>query len=302
MAVSIPFVRDFEFAYGRCDQVSPLIRRVIANNPGPFTFTGTGVYIVGRGEVAVIDPGPALPEHLEALKTALAGETVTHVLVTHQHADHSPLAHPLARWAGCEVWASGITTVKQLPGDIRLDDEADIGFRPDRTLRSDDLLRGPGWTLEALATPGHTASHTCFLLHEENALFTGDHIMGWSTTVVSPPDGDMQDYFDSLDLVAARAPSVLWPTHGPPVTEPGPFIAAYKAHRLDREAQIVARLEAGDTRINDMVPVMYAAVDQRLWPAAAHSVLAHMERMVRAGLVACDEASPGPVSQYRLAD
>jgi glyoxylase-like metal-dependent hydrolase (beta-lactamase superfamily II) len=301
MAVTIPFVREFEFAYGRCDQVSPLIRRVIANNPGPFTFTGTGVYIVGRGEVAVIDPGPDLPDHFEALKAALAGETVTHVLVTHQHADHSPLAHPLARWAGCEVWASGITTVKQLPGDIRLDDEADIGFRPDHALASGDVLSGPGWTLEAVATPGHTASHTCYHLREENALFTGDHIMGWSTTVVSPPDGDMQDYFDSLDLVAARAPATLWPTHGAPVTDPGPFIAAYKAHRLDREAQILARLEAGDTRINDMVQVMYAAVDQRLWPAAAHSVLAHMTRLVRAGLVTCNEPSPGPASQYAKA-
>lgn len=300
MPVSIPFVRDFAFDYGQVARVSPLIRRIVARNPGPFTFTGTGVYIIGSGQVAVIDPGPDLPEHRAALEAALDGETISHVLVTHQHADHSPLAHPLARHAGCEVWASGIGVTKVLPGEPVLDDEADTGFRPDRVLADGDLVRGPGWTLEAIATPGHTASHLCFALHEENAVFTGDHIMGWSTTVVSPPDGNMGAYLASLERIAARAPDTLWPTHGPPVTDPGPFIAAYTAHRLDREAQILARLSAGDATIQQMVPVMYAAVDQRLWPAAAHSVLAHLIRLVETGAVLCDGPA-GPSARYRLA-
>jgi glyoxylase-like metal-dependent hydrolase (beta-lactamase superfamily II) len=300
MAVTIPYVRDFDFEYGIIQQVSPLIRRIVARNPGPFTFTGTGVYVIGHGEVAVIDPGPDLPEHFAALQEALAGERVTHVLVTHQHADHSPLAAPLARAHGCEVSGSGIGMTKVLPGEMALDEEADAGFRPDRVLADGEAVRGPGWTLEAVLTPGHTASHTCYLLHEENALFSGDHIMGWSTTVVSPPDGDMADYLDSLDKVALRAPSILWPTHGPPVTSPQPFIAAYRAHRLDREDQIMACLEAGHRQIAEMVPVMYAAVDQRLWPAAAHSVFAHLIRLVKTGAVACTGA-PMPGSDYRLA-
>lgn len=301
MAVTIPYVRDFAFEYGRVDQVSPLIRRVIARNPGPFTFTGTGVYIIGQGEVAVIDPGPELAEHFEALQTALAGERVTHVLVTHQHADHSPLARPLADLFGCEVLGSGVTVTKVLPGEMRFDDEADAGFRPDRAVGAGDVIAGPGWTIEVVPTPGHTASHTAYLLREENALFSGDHIMGWSTTVVSPPDGDMTAYLASLDAVTQLAPAIIWPTHGPPITEPLPFIAAYKAHRLDREDQIRARLQAGQTRIADMVPVMYAAVDQRLWPAAAHSVLAHLVRLVQTGEVTC-AGEPGLSSSYALAD
>jgi glyoxylase-like metal-dependent hydrolase (beta-lactamase superfamily II) len=284
MAVAIPFVRSFQFEYGRPDQVSPLIRRVVANNPGPFTFTGTGVYIVGRGEVAVIDPGPDQAEHFEALKAALAGERVVAVLVTHPHMDHSPLAHPLARWAGCQVHAAGEHGAP-VESEVRMEAGDDLRFQPDIAIKDGDTVSGPGWTLEAVFTPGHTSGHVCYALREENALFSGDHVMGWSTTVISPPDGDMQDYLDSLDKVAARGFSTLWPTHGPPITEPDAFLAAYKAHRLDREAQIMDRLAAGQTRIKDMVPVMYASVDNRLWPAACHSVLAHMARLVAIGAV-----------------
>lgn len=300
----IPFVRELEFEYGRCDQVSPRIRRVIARNPGPFTYTGTGVYIVGRGEVAVIDPGPDLPEHFEALKAALAGERVTHVLVTHHHLDHSPLAHPLARAFGAKVHglpapgpAANDAPVLEAPA---LEESADDRFRPDAPLADGELLTGPGWTLEAITTPGHTSNHVCFALREENALFSGDHIMGWSTTVITPPDGDMGDYFASLEKVRARNFDTLWPTHGAPVREVGPFIDAYVAHRRAREAQILDALDAGFTHIKAMVPSLYAAVDPRLHPAAAHSVLAHMIQLVREGRVAAAGA-PGLDTEYRLA-
>jgi glyoxylase-like metal-dependent hydrolase (beta-lactamase superfamily II) len=296
MGVSIPFVRDLTFQYGVPDQVSPLIRRVIAPNAGPFTFTGTGVYIIGRGEVAVIDPGPEIDRHFEALKTALAGERVTHVLVSHSHMDHSPLAHPLARWAGCEVLACDAVPI-ETQSEVRMEAGDDLRFRPDRHFADGETISGPGWTIEAISTPGHTASHMCYALREENALFSGDHIMGWSTSVISPPDGDMQAYLDSLARIAAREFSTLWPTHGPPITEPGPFIEAFRAHRLEREAQILARIAAGESRIKNIVPVVYSAVDSRLWPAAAHSTLSHMIRLVQIGAVICD-GEPGLESDY----
>jgi glyoxylase-like metal-dependent hydrolase (beta-lactamase superfamily II) len=298
MAVTIPFVRDIEFDYGKVEQVSPLIRRVVANNPGPFTFTGTGVYIIGHGDVCVIDPGPDMAEHFEALKAALAGETISHVLVTHSHMDHSPLAHPLARWAGCSVLASGEISI---PGDseVRMEAGDDSRFRPDAVLHDGTLIEGAGWTIEAIATPGHTSGHMCYALLEENCLFSGDHIMGWSTTVISPPDGDMDDYLASLDKIAARDFTTIWPTHGPPIRQPKPFVDAYIAHRLDREAQIIAQLEAGQSKIKEFVPIMYANVDARLWPAACHSVMAHMTRLVKNGRVGVSDGT-GIDATYRL--
>ena len=299
MAIAIPFVREIEFEYGKVQQVSPLIRRVIANNPGPFTFTGTGVYIIGHGDVCVIDPGPDLPDHFEALKLALAGERVSHVLVTHPHMDHSPLAHPLARWAGCSVLASG-EIGKATESEVRLEAGDDRRFRPDAALSDGTIIEGDGWTLEAVATPGHTSGHFCYALLEENCLFSGDHIMGWSTTVISPPDGDMDDYLRSLDRVSARGFSTIWPTHGPPITDPAPFVAAYRAHRLDREDQILACLKGGHTKVKEMVPVMYSAVDPRLWPAASHSVMAHMTRLVKIGRVTTPD-EPTMDAVYTLA-
>jgi glyoxylase-like metal-dependent hydrolase (beta-lactamase superfamily II) len=300
MAVKIPFVRDMAFEYGGSQQVSPLIRRVVANNPGPFTFRGTGVYIVGRGEVAVIDPGPDDPAHIEALQRALAGERVSHVFVTHRHLDHSPAARPLAAATGANIYASGIAP-KFSADDFVVEAGDDLGFKPDIVVSDGDVFSGPGWTLEAVFTPGHTSDHMCLALREEHALFSGDHVMGWSTTVVSPPDGDMDAYLASLDKVQARNFTMLWPTHGPPVTEVRPFIDAYRAHRTDREAQIIERLRAGQSRIKDMVPVMYADVDPRLYPAAAHSVLAHLIRLVKIGRARCDGA-PTLGGAYALED
>lgn len=282
----IPFVRDLEFKYGEMVRVSPRVRRVIAENPGPFTYLGTGVYIIGEGEVAVIDPGPMLEPHFEALKNALKGERITHVLVTHSHMDHSPLAHPLAKWAGCQVF--GIGAGSPTESEVRMEAGDDLRFKPDVTVRDGDVFKGPDWTVEAITTPGHTSNHVCYALKEENALFSGDHVMGWSTTVISPPDGDMGDYFASLDKVKARGFSTIWPTHGPPVTNVAPFLDAYIAHRKAREQMIVDRLKAGDTLIPEMVKVIYKDVDKRLHPAACHSVLAHIIHLVETGKVNAD--------------
>jgi glyoxylase-like metal-dependent hydrolase (beta-lactamase superfamily II) len=285
-----------DFAYGRADQVSPLIRRVVAENPGPFTYTGTGTYIVGRGEVAVIDPGPALPAHLDALLAATEGERVAAILITHTHRDHSPLSRELAERTGATVWGRPPPSVEA----GWLDEAHDRDFAPDRQLRDGEVVAGPGWTLRALATPGHASNHFAFALGEEDALFSGDHVMGWSTTVVSPPDGDMGAYYASLDKVAAGGFSALWPTHGPPVTEVAPFLTAYKAHRLERERQILKQVGQGRGRISEMVPAIYAGVDPRLYPAAAQSVLAHLIHLARTGAVAT-EGEPSLSSDYRPA-
>lgn len=289
----IPYVRPFDFTYGKREQVSSLVQRVIANNPGPFTFTGTGTYIIGRHEspaaVAVIDPGPDDEAHLAALLEALEGRSVSHILVTHTHRDHAPLSRPLAKAVG----GAPILAMRPPERTIHVsgvpDEDEDADFSPDVFLTGGEIVQGDGWTLEAMATPGHASNHMAFVLQEENALFSGDHIMGWSTTVVAPPDGDMADYMESLDAVIARGFSTIWPTHGPPVTEVRSFLQAYHAHRLEREAQVVARLAMGDEQISDMVPLLYAAVDQRLWPAASLSVLAHLIKLQKDGRV---QASP----------
>ena len=298
--MAIPFIRDFDFQYGQCEQVSPLIRRVIARNPGPFTFVGTGVYIIGHGDVAIIDPGPADPEHFEALKTALKGETVTSVLVSHGHSDHSPLAHPLARWAGCKVYARG-RAERTAKGELGSED--DPGFEPDEYIRDGHIFSGSGWTLETLETPGHTSNHLCFDLKEENACLTGDHIMGWSTTIVAPPDGNMADYFRSLDKIEARSFDTLWPTHGAPVRGEAfvrTFIQAYRQHRQDREDGILSQMKQGLTEIPSMVEVMYTGLEARLFPAACLSLLGHMHKLIDEGHVQCMDETPGVRSTFSL--
>jgi glyoxylase-like metal-dependent hydrolase (beta-lactamase superfamily II) len=297
-SLMIPYVREMTFEYGASDQVSPLIRRVIANNPGPFTYRGTGTYIVGHGEVAVIDPGPDMDDHLVAILEAVAGERVSHILVTHHHLDHSPLARPLAAATGAPVYGCAVRQAI-VEDEVKVEAGYDR-FTPDISVCGGATIRGAGWILEAIPTPGHTSNHICYSLAEENALFSGDHIMGWSTTVITPPDGDMGDYLASLELIKARRFATLWPTHGPPITEVTPFIEAYIAHRRDREGQILKELGAGETRIKAMVPRMYAAVDPGLYPAAARSVLAHMIELVRSGMVIV-EGDPGLDSDYRLA-
>jgi glyoxylase-like metal-dependent hydrolase (beta-lactamase superfamily II) len=293
--MAIPFIRTFDAAYGENVRVSPLISRVLANNPSPFTFKGTGVYIVGKSNVAVVDPGPLIDEHVEALKRALEGKRVTHILVTHTHSDHSPAARPLKEWCGAPTYAFGPHGSGRDEGGPRVEEGGDRDFMPDVRLKDGERVSGDGWTMEAVYTPGHTSNHLCFGLAEERALFTGDHVMGWSTTVVAPPDGNMRSYMASLRKLQARDDKVLYPTHGAPVTDPKPFLQAYVDHRLEREAQILRAINDGVDTIPEMVARLYADVDKRLHPAAARSVLAHLiqlneERRVRADPAATSSA------------
>jgi glyoxylase-like metal-dependent hydrolase (beta-lactamase superfamily II) len=294
----IPFVRQMAFEYGRVDRVSPRIRRVIANNPGPFTFHGTGTYIVGAGEVAVIDPGPMLPEHLDALMAAVAGETVGAILITHDHADHAPLAAALAKQTGAPILGGEPHPDRQAPPE-GVEEGVDRAYRPDRVLADGERIQGPDWTLRAMATPGHTSNHICYALEEDQALFTGDHVMGWSTTVITPPDGDMTAYYASLGKTIAGGFKTLWPTHGPPVTEPEPFLKAYLNHRLRREGAILAVLARGAMSVADLVDQVYVGLDPRLRNAAASSVLAHLLHLVKTGQVV-SEGKPGPKSAFAL--
>ena len=285
----IPFVAPLEVVYGEVEQLTPLIRRVVADNPSRFTYRGTGTYLVGRGRVAVIDPGPALDAHRDALAAALVDEEVTHILVTHCHADHSPLAAWLHARTGAPTLAFGPHAGAVDPDDDVVTEEAiDTAFVPDVRLRHGEVVRGDGWSFEAVHTPGHTSNHLCYALHEEQALFTGDHVMGWSTTVIAPPDGDMRAYMDSLRLLLDRDDATYWPTHGGPVREPRPFVEAYLAHRLEREQQVLGCVRDGVGEIPAMVSRLYTTVPEELHKAAARSVLAHLVKLVDDGLVSCD--------------
>ena len=299
MAVTIPYVREIEYEHGRMDQVSPLIRRVIASNTGGFTYTGTGTYIIGKGKVAVVDPGPLDMAHVDAIVRGLAGETITHILITHTHMDHSPATVPLKqRMGNPPSYGFGPHGSGKAGFDGHQAEEGgDRDFKPDVVVKHGDIIEGDGWSVECVHTPGHTSNHICFALREENALFTGDHVMGWSTSVISPPDGDMKDYLRSLEILLPRNDQVYWPTHGAPIRDPKPFVRAFIEHRHDREAQITACLKTGIGKIPEMVPVMYKDVDQKLWPAAGRSVLAHLLHMVETGRAKC-AGDPGPDSVY----
>ena len=300
MATEIPYVRDMTFEYGKADRVSPMIRRVVAGNPSAFTFHGTGTYIVGHGAVAVIDPGPLLDSHVDALVRALGRERVTHIVITHTHRDHSPAARPLKQATGAPTYGFGSHGSDRADGGGEVEEGADRDFVPDIRVRDGDRIEGDGWTLEAVHTPGHTSNHLCYALLEENALFPGDHVMGWSTTVVSPPDGDMRAYMRSLERLRARGEEVFWPTHGPPIPEPRDFVTALLAHRHEREDQILACLAHDAATIPEMVEIMYADVGRHLHVAAARSVLSHLIHMAETCRVRCD-GPPGPDTVYRRA-
>ena len=296
---SIPFNKELTFEYGTPAVISPLVRRVVARNPSMFTLHGTGTYIIGRGKVAIIDPGPDLSEHVTALLQAVQNETVTDILITHTHIDHSPATRAVKAATGAKTWGFGPHGTS---GDgTQVEEGADREFTPDNRIGDGDIVSGDGWTLEAIHTPGHTSNHLCLALKEENVMFSGDHVMGWSTTVISPPDGNMGDYFNSLTKVRDRCFQTIYPTHGPPVTDDASgFIQAYIDHRKAREAAIIARLEAGDKTIPQMVKTIYADVDVRLHPAACHSVLGHMIHLVEQGRVTVD-GQAGINSAYDVA-
>lgn len=264
-------------------QLEPLVARVLAANPSPFTYTGTQTYLVGTTDVAVIDPGPDLSEHLDALIAAIAGRPVRAILCTHTHRDHSPASRPLATATGAPI--IGCAPLALDDDGPRADAAFDRDYSPDQVLADGESVSGDGWTLEAVATPGHTSNHLCFALRESGALFTGDHIMGWSTSVVAPPDGDMAAYMASLDKLLARDDRVYYPAHGPEVTTPQRLARGMMGHRRQREGQILRLLGQQVGAIPDMVDRMYVGLDPRLTGAAGRSVLAHLIDLRNRGLV-----------------
>ena len=278
------FDRHFDVVPGIVSRLTPRIRRVLCGNAGPFTFKGTSTFIVGHGQVAVIDPGPDDEAHLEALLQALRGETVTHILVSHSHADHSPLAAKLKDATGARTLGFG-PVAAAVDGGMRLDAGIDHDFSPDDRLGDGDVVTGPGWSLEAVFTPGHMSNHLCFALREEHALFAGDHVMAWATSVIAPPDGDMGHYLDSLRKLLPRDDAIYYPAHGPARPDPLPLVRGYLAHRKMREAAILKRVEAGDGTVAAIVSTIYAGIDQRLHGAAGLSTRAHLAHLLAQGLV-----------------
>jgi glyoxylase-like metal-dependent hydrolase (beta-lactamase superfamily II) len=299
MAVEIPFRREFSFEYGRLEPVAPNVRRIIARNPSPFTFRGTGTYVIGSGEVAVIDPGPDLAEHVGALLAGLAGERVTHILVTHTHRDHSPAAAALKAATGAPTWGFG-PHAGGARGEPGVEEGGDWDFIPDVAVRDGERIAGRGWRFEAVHTPGHTSNHLCFALEDGGILFSGDHVMGWSTSVISPPDGDMAAYMASLDKLLGRPDAVYWPTHGPAITETHHHIRAFIAHRREREAGILDCLSAGVEEIDAIVERLYVGLQPGLHRAAGRSVQAHLIDLIERGIVECD-GPPTVDTRYRRA-
>jgi glyoxylase-like metal-dependent hydrolase (beta-lactamase superfamily II) len=299
----IPFDKSFSLEPDQVQEVAPGVRAIVADNPGPFTFRGTISYIVGHGQVAIIDPGPDDVVHVAALLDAVRDETVTHIFVTHTHRDHSPAAAKIKDATGAKVLAQGPhRPARPLhTGEIRrLDASVDLDFRPDITLADGEIVNGKGWTLQAVATPGHTANHMAYAFKEADLLFAGDHVMAWSTTIVAPPDGAMSDYMASLHKLAERSEPLYLSGHGAPVRDAPRYVQYLIRHRQAREASILHRLGKGAADIPTIVRAVYIGLDPRLVGAAALSVLAHLEELVARGIVVTEgPASIGGI--YRLA-
>ena len=293
MAEDIPFNREDAAVAGRAEQLSPLVRRILCDNPGPFTFKGTVTYVVGKDRVAIIDPGPDDPRHIAAVLEAVKGETVEAILVTHTHRDHPPATAAIKAATGAPVYAEGPHRAARplnLGETNVLDASGDKDFVPDIAVKDGDVVSGTGWTIESVFTPGHTANHMAFALREEETLFSGDHVMAWSTSIVAPPDGAMGDYMASLDKLRGREETLFWPGHGGPVREPAKFMRALSHHRKLREAAIMKRLSVGDRQIPEIVAAIYEGIDPRLKSAAGLSVFAHLEDLVAKGLATSDGA------------
>lgn len=324
------FNLEHEVVYGEIDQLSPLVQRVTAKNPSRFTFKGTGTYIIGDERVAVIDPGPPHEPHIDALVAALEGRTVTHLLITHTHGDHSPAAallsthidaptygfgpHPMDRPdpdapAETDDEGFGFDPLDEDEADEQVEADADHykadhahdwDFRPDVVVGHGDVIEGDGFSFEALHTPGHISNHLCFSLREERALFSGDHVMGWSTTIIPPPDGNLNSYLDSLRLLIPRDDTLFYPTHGAPITDPETLVPALLAHRESRTDQILDCLGDGIDTIKEMVLRMYVDVDKRLYNAAGASVMSHLVALHETGTITCSDETPRPRSTYAL--
>lgn len=304
MTEDIRYNRAFDLTPGVVADVAPGVRAIVANNPGPFTFKGTVSYIIGRGKVAILDPGPADSTHVAALLDAVRGESVTDIFVTHTHRDHSPGVPKIKAATGAKVYAEGPHRPAR-PLHIgeaeQLDASGDMDFRPDTILTDGDVVSGQGWTIEALTTPGHTANHMAYALREADLIFSGDHVMAWSTSIVAPPDGAMSDYMASLEKLARRNEPLYLPGHGGPVRDAPRFVQSYIRHRQGREQSILRRLGKGAADIPTIVRAVYIGLDPRLKGAAALSVLAHLEDMVARGIVATD-GTPSIAGTYRLTE
>jgi len=303
MTDDVPFNRNFPLPPGRVEEVRPGVRRLLCDNPSPFTFTGTVSYIVGRGKVAIIDPGPDNEAHAKALLDAVRGETVTHILVTHTHRDHSPNTPRIKHATGATVYAEGPHRASRPRHESEKhnpESGADRDFAPDVRLAHGDIIEGAGFRLEAVATPGHTANHLAFAWPERGISFVGDHVMGWSTSIVAPPDGSMVDYMASLQRLAARAEDLYFSGHGPEILEGPRYVRHLIRHREGREASILHRLAKGEADIPTMVRAIYIGIDPRLMTAAGYSVLAHLEDLVARRIVATD-GDPVIGGTYRLA-
>lgn len=274
MATEIPFNRNFEVNYGEIENVAHGIRRITANNPSPFTFRGTGTYILGEGNVAIIDPGPDQPEHVKAILEGLKNETISHILITHTHNDHSPAAKALKEITGAPTYGFGPHGSGKPALKLTAQVGGDMDFRPDEKTQDGSVIYGNDWSVSCLHTPGHTSNHICFSWNEEKVLFPGDQVMGWSTSIVSPPDGDMGDYMRSLDKLMSRDDKIYYPTHGPEILEPQKLISAFQDHRREREEKILECLKLGNDTIDQMVKTVYQDVSESLHAAAARSLFA----------------------------
>lgn len=296
---SLTFDRSFDVTPGVVSALSPLVRRVLADNPSPFTFRGTSSFIIGHGEVVIIDPGPDSDAHLAALLSAVEGESVSHILVTHSHLDHSPLARRLKLATGAAVVGYGtVQSVREERGALRLDASIDRTFDPDVKLGHGETLSGRGWHIEGVFTPGHMSNHMSYALVEEKALFCGDHVMAWATSVIAPPDGNMGQYLASLRLLLERNDVLYHPAHGPSRRNPKTLVRAYLAHRKMREEAIIARLKAGDRSIDEIVTANYPDIDPKLHGAAGLSTLAHIEHLIERGLVRREALREGSAQYF----
>lgn len=273
-----------DYPTGIAQPLEPLVTRVLARNASPYTYSGTQSFVVGgKGAVAVIDPGPVDDVHLDAILAAVGGREVAAILCTHTHRDHSPGAAPLAERTGAAIIGCAALTMDH--EGPRSDAAFDTDYRPDRVLADGEAVAGDGWTLVAVATPGHTSNHLAFALPETGALFCGDHVMGWSTTIVSPPDGDMGDYMASLSKLLERDDQVYYPAHGDMVATPQRLVRSMLGHRRQREGQIVRAIERGTQDVPAMVSAMYVGLAPALVGAARRSVLAHLIDLERRGIV-----------------
>lgn len=298
----LKFNKPLAFRYGRLEQISPTVRRVVAPNPGPFTHYGTGVYVVGAGRVAVIDPGPGDPAHVHALVAGLGSETIDAILVTHTHRDHSPAASLLKEKTGAQIYGFG-TVFLDNEGDKRtthMEEGRDTSFSPDLELKDGDVVEGDSWRLQAMHTPGHTSDHLCYAYEAENAVFTGDHVMGWSTTVIAPPDGDMDAYIMSLEKLLHRDDAVFYPTHGAPIDSPHDFLIGLINHRHDREEQILRCLARKIETIPAIVSHLYTHIPASMHSAAALSVWAHLIALCGRGVVRAVKNNQSLTGSYRL--